>query len=80
MTKITYTQSNVASRPKFYSQKFGNLLSDTYQASVDQGSDGKWSAWVLNYSREGESEFRLGFRSKRAATRWANGKLRDLGI
>lgn len=79
MTKITYTQSNVASRPTFWSKKFGNLLSDTYQTSVDQGSDGLWVAWFFNHSRK-EIDFRLGFKSRSAAARWANGKLREVGV
>lgn len=80
MTKIIYTQSKATNLPTFNSQKFGNLLADTYQASVDQSSDGTWAAWLLNWSREGKGEFRLGFKSKRAAIRWANSKLREVGV
>lgn len=77
--KIRYTQSTVSDRPTFYSQKFGNLLSDTYQTSVDQSSNGSWCAWFFNHSRN-ETDFQLGFKTKKGATRWANEKLRKVGI
>lgn len=80
MAKIIYTQSSVTERPTFYSQKFGNLLSDTYQTSVDQSSDGTWNAWFYNWSQNKADDFKLGFKSKKGATRWANEKLRERGI
>lgn len=80
MTKITYTQSTVAERPTFYSQKFGSLLGDTFQASVDQSESGTWNAWFINFSRNSETCFCFGLKSKSAATRWANDKLRERGV
>lgn len=76
---IKYYQS-MADRPTFRTEKFGNLLSDTYQGEVCQSSDGTWNGWLLNYSRNGESEFKLGLRSKKSATRWVNSELKKLGI
>lgn len=74
---IQYTRSKVAGRPTFRTQKFGNLLSDTYQAEVHQSEDGTWSGWLMNLSRIGESQYRFGFGSRAAATRWTNKQLRE---
>lgn len=77
---IKYIQSKVSERPTFRTEKFGNLLSDTYQAQVEQSTDGTWSGWLFNWSNKSCSEFRLGFGSKGAATRWANEKLKGVGV
>ena len=78
---IKYKQSTVASRPTFRTEKFGNLLSDTYQGEVSQSNeDGTWQGWRLNWSTIGDSVFRFGFKSRGAATRWVNDKLREIGV
>lgn len=77
---IKYTQSNVASRPTFRTEKFGNLLSDTYQGQVEQGSDELWAGWFFNLSNNSNTKFRLGLKSKGTATRWVNQQLRGVGV
>ncbi len=75
-TKIKYTQCKVSKYPTFNTIKYDNLL----QGSVDQSSNGKWSGWVLNWSKEIADEFRLGFGSRSAAARWVNQRLRVRGV
>ena len=77
---IKYTQSTVATRPTFRTEKFGNLLSDTYQGEVHQTDSGKWNGWVMNWSRIHDSLFKFEFSSKASATRWTNARLKELGI
>lgn len=77
---IKYVQSTVSSRPTFRTEKFGNLLSDTYQGEVDQARDGTWEGWMFNWSSKDRTEFKLGLKSKTAATRWVNSKLREVGV
>lgn len=77
---IHYEQATAARRPTFRTPKYGNLLADTIQGSIDQGSDGEWAAWLDNLSDRRKSKFRLGFRSRAAAARWLNAQLRDAGI
>lgn len=79
-TKIVYTKQKSTRRPTFCSQKFGNLLAYTFQGVVDQSSDGTWDGWMMNLSRKHDSDFRLGFKSRAAAARWTNDKLRERGI
>lgn len=65
----------------WYTQKFGNILSDTFQGSVSKDeADDTWDAWVMNLSRAGMSKRKLGFKTKAPATRWANKKLKEMGI
>ena len=74
----------------FRTQKFGNLLSDTYSAQVELSEDGTWLAWFTNHSRDGMNvndepyngltHLRFGFKSKTAAIRWANKMLRRAGL
>lgn len=80
MKRIQYKQAKYAPRPTFRTQRFGNLLSDTYQAEVDQSPDGSWSAWFFNLSNESRNDFKFGLKSMAAATRWANSKLRGVGV
>lgn len=75
---IKWTKSNISD--SWRTQKFGNLLSDTYQGSVDPSDDGTWSGWMMNLSRSGQSKFRLGFKSRGAATRWTNARLHEVGV
>ena len=76
---IKYTRSTVSTRPTFTTEKYGNLLSDTYYAQVEQSSDDTWQGWLFNCSKN-KAEFRLGMKSKRAATRWANAQLKEVGV
>lgn len=65
----------------WYTQNFGNLLSDTFQGSVSKDEhDGTWDAWVMNLSRGGKHKYKLGFKTKAPATRWVNQKLKEMGI
>lgn len=77
---IKYTKSTVAVRPTFRTEKFGNLLSDTYQGEVNQSPRNDWTGWLTNYSDPYKSEFKLGFKSKAAATKWVNEKLAEVGV
>lgn len=79
-TKITYTKQKFTRRPTFLSQKFGNLLAYTLQGMVEQDTDGSWDGWIINWSRKGQDDFRFGFKSRAAATRWTNDKLRERGV
>lgn len=79
-SKIIYTKQLHTRRPTFCSQKFGNLLSYTYQGVVERGSDGSWDGWIMNLSRKGQDEFRFNFKSRAAAARWTNDKLRERGV
>jgi hypothetical protein len=45
---------------------------------IDPSTDGTWCGWVMD--NDLGNEFRLGFASKGAATRWVNGKLKKRGI
>ncbi len=76
---IQYTKSSVSTRPTYRTEKFSNLLSDTYQAQVEQSTDDTWQSWFFNWSRK-ESDFKLGLKSKLAAIRWANARLREVGV
>lgn len=80
MVRIKYTKSNVASRPTYRTEKFGNLLSDTWQAEIYQMPEGDWSAWVMNLSNNSHTEFKVGLTSRAAAKRWASKKLREKGV
>jgi hypothetical protein len=64
----------------WYTQRFGNLLSDTFQGNVSLMDDGTWDAWVINLSTSGKGKFRLGFRAKAPATRWVNAELKRIGV
>jgi len=77
---IKYTARKYAPRPDFVTTRFGNLLSDTYQGEVEQGSDGLWAGWFFNLSNETKNKFRLGFTSRAAAARWVNKRLREAGV
>jgi hypothetical protein len=79
MDKITYTESKI-NKNIYRTERFGNLLSDTYQGEVDLDRDGTWSAWFFNHSDRHRTEFRLGFKTRAAAARWVNNKLRERGI
>lgn len=76
---IKYTKSQVCDNT-YRTEKFGNLLSDTYQGQVEQGNDGSWAGWMFNWSNRTKTEFKLGMKSKKAATRWTNTKLREVGV
>jgi len=80
MSKITYTQSNVPSRQTFRTQKFSNLLSDTWQGEVYQAEDGTWTGWLLNWSNSHRDNCMFCFKTKKGATRWVNKSLRSVGI
>lgn len=79
-TKIIYEdRSKYTNRPTFRTPRYGNLLSDTFQGEVHFNGDA-WSGWFMNLSDSNSyaypTEFRFDFRSKGAATRWVNNKLR----
>lgn len=76
ITKIEWTKSTVSE--SYRTQKFGNLLSDTFQGDVYPNSNDAWSGWLMNWSDSGKSQYRFDFISKRAAVRWVNKKLREL--
>ena len=78
MTSIKWTKSTVSE--SYRTQRFGNLMSDTTQGEVDQSSDGTWCGWFTNHSNRQLTQFRLGFASKGAATRWVNAKLHENGV
>lgn len=76
MTTITYTKLGEKS---YKTQTFGNLLRGSFYGMVDRSDyDGTWCGWLFN--KDMGNEFRLGFASKGAATRWVNGKLRKKGV
>jgi hypothetical protein len=76
-TQIKWTKSTISE--SYRTQKFGNLLSDTYQGSVDLNEDtGRWSGWFMDWSNAEYNKFRLNFASKRAAIRWVNARLREI--
>jgi len=77
---ITYTARKYSNRPDFVTPKYGNLLCDTYQGEVEQGSDGLWAGWFFNLSNESKNQFKLGFASRAAAARWVNEQLRKVGV
>jgi hypothetical protein len=84
-TTVTYhDKSEYTRRPTFRTEKFGSLLSDTYQGEVHQNDDKTWSGWFTNFTNPRSyahpTAFRLDFASRSAAARWVNGKLRDAGI
>lgn len=64
----------------FVTDKFGNLLSDTFQGCVDVDASGKWAGWFFNLSNPAHNKFKLGFGSRAVAARWVNGKLREVGV
>jgi len=76
-TTIKWTKNFSGS---YRTQKFGNLLSDTYQGSVDPTVTGKWCGWFMDLSNSQYSKFRLNFASKGAAVCWVNRLLRERGI
>jgi hypothetical protein len=75
---IKWTKSTVSDT--YRTEKFGNMMCDTIQGEVDQSSDGTWCGWFTNHSDRSKTEFRLDFKSKGAATRWVNAKLRQRGV
>ena len=77
---IKYNEMKGWGRPTYRTPKYGNLLSDSYQGTVDQSGDGTWCGWFDNLSRKHMSEFRFGFKSRSAAARWVNNKLRKVGV
>lgn len=68
-----------ARHEKYQTQKFGNLLAPTIYAELEADGDGFWSAWVFNSDRP-QSDFRIDFRSREAARRWAVETLRKYGV
>lgn len=76
---IKWAKSTVSVRPTWQTQKFGNLLSDTYQGEVHQDSDG-WNGWVMNWSNNSKTIFKFRLASKQAAIRWVNNELRKMGV
>jgi hypothetical protein len=74
MKIIKWTKSTVSEHHR--TEKFGNLLSDTYQGDVYSNNDSTWSGWLMNLSQTGGSLYRFDFISKRAAIKWVNSKLR----
>lgn len=75
ITKIEWTKSTVSDH--WRTEKFGNLLSDTFQGDVYPNSLGTWSGWLMNWSDSGKSQCRFDFISKRAAIRWINKLLKE---
>lgn len=83
MTVITYEdRSEYTTTPTFRTHKYGNLLSDTFQGEVYQSGNGTWAGWFTNLSDANSycnpTDYRLGFATKAAATRWVNSKLREV--
>ncbi len=76
--KIKYTKSNVAANPTFRTEKFGNLMSDTYLGEVSQDEDGSWLGCFMNLSVVGEGKYRFNFASRAAASHWVNKHLRKV--
>lgn len=79
MMAIKYKRMNW-DRETYRTPKYGNLLADSVQGTVDRSGDGTWCGWFDNYSNKSRSEFRLGFGSRAAAARWVNNKLREAGV
>lgn len=48
MKTIIWKKSMVSEN--WWTVKYGNLLSDTYQGNVYPNSNNKWSGWLLNHS------------------------------
>ena len=83
MNDIIYDdRSEHTTRPTYRTPKYGNLMSDTFQGEVYQCDDNTWSGWFTNLSDSNSyahpTQFRLGFATKSAATRWVNNKLREV--
>lgn len=79
MCSIHYRPSPIT--PNTYrTQRFGNLLSDTYQGEVYLSEENGWCGFFFNWSRKNENKFRLNFKSRSAASRWVNDKLRKVGV
>jgi len=75
---IKYTKSNVSDA--YRTIEYGNLLADTVQGEVYPDDDGKWVGWFTNWSDPHKSEFKFGFGSRAAASRWVNSRLRARGV
>jgi hypothetical protein len=79
MKPIKYTVSFIFPNI-FRTEKYRNLLSNTYQGEVMLNDNGTWTGWFMNLSVPGEGDFKTGIGSKSAATRWVNARLREVGV
>lgn len=82
MTKIIYKVSPIT-ESVYRTNRFVSLIGDTFSGQVDSSiytGTREWSGWFFNHSNKTKTEFRLGFKSKGAATRWVNRKLREYGL
>ncbi len=78
-TKPVFRRVTGSRHEKYRTQTFGNLLAPKVYAEIETFGDGDWMAWVYNTDRP-RADFRLDFKTKETARRWAVSKLKQYGI
>lgn len=85
MAKIVFKRAKSSKHPMTWrTVKFGNLMAYGVQAelsmNVEGPYEGEWTAWVFYDEPGRRDDFRIDFRSREAARRWAVKKLKQHGV